>query len=185
MKLTQKKIVSIILVVAIVLASVAGGIYYGVTGGVHGTPEKQQTLLSNKSFVIKPQKGTEGSDIYLTFSDDGSVAYADDATYSTNKVTGVYAVYTGDDIAKLYKENKSTDGLSYSDIKTVKEAVDSMVDAQLAKDTTHVVYLQLSNLKDETGKNIENRIFMGVSDGMDGYSLEEMSTRSYYQMSIS
>lgn len=185
MKLTQKKIVSIILVLAIVLASVAGGIYYGVAGGVHGTPEKQQTMLSNKSFVMKPQKGTESPAIYLTFSDDGSVAYADDATYSTNKVTGAYAVYTGDDIAKLYKENKSTDGLSYSDIKTVKEAVDSMVDAQLAKDTEHVVYLQLSNLKDGTGKNIENRIFMGVSDGMDGYSLEEMSTRSYYQMSIS
>ena len=97
----------------------------------------------------------------------------------------MYAVYTGDDIAKLYKENKSTDGLSYSDIKTVKEAVDSMVDAHLAKDTAHVVYLQMSNLKDEAGKHIENRIFMGVSDGMDGYSLEEMSTRSYYQMSIS
>lgn len=185
MKSIQKKIIPIILVVAIVLASVAGGIYYGVTGGVHGTPERQQTMLSNKSFVMKPQKGTEGSAVYFTFSDDGTVAYADDATYSTNKVTGVYAVYTGDDIAKLYKENKSTDGLSYSDVKTVKEAVDSMVDAKLAQDAAHVVYLQLSDLKDGSGKAIENRIFMGASDGMDGYSLEEMNTRSYYQMSIS
>lgn len=176
---TKKKVLAIVLTIAILITSVSSAIYYVISNSTLLSPNDSSDEVFGKSYTVSNIYDESAAHDNFTFNKDKTFKW----TRSDSTLSGSYALYTGNDIARLFNSEKASKGFSRDDIKNVKESVDSLVSSGAANNKDDVVYIKLTHVKtkSENGEveNFDDIVLFGTKTN-SGYSLEYMATREYY-----
>lgn len=176
---TKKKVLAIVLTIAILITTVSSAIYYVISNSTLLSPNDSSDEVFGKSYTVSNIYDESAAYDNFTFNKDKTFKW----TRSDSTLSGSYALYTGNDIARLFNSEKASKGFSRDDIKNVKESVDSLVSSGAANNKDDVVYIKLTHVKtkSENGEveSFDDIVLFGTKTN-SGYSLEYMATREYY-----